>query len=270
MMRRGGSAWLQMAAAATTAARRKPDKSLFDFVVRLWLARPAVPTLMPALAAPLIRPGKPGEGVSRAFRKEDRPTYPAPRGAVRLRVRQVSWLTACRPGCGAFPGPCRVAVVAADPRRLQWRVRAGFSPASLFSPSDGVDRSTERAAERPNRPATCLEGISSMEAGQVGSQRPEGDSRGGCGEPHRLLRRRRFPARLATGAAYGERRRKESSIRPAIALFNDKFATGRNLSRIRCTAPPGGTLDRTRPYPSCQSRLSSRWMLLTWSQCTGG
>ena len=211
MMRRGGSAWLQMTAATTTAGRRKPDKSLLAGVVRLLLARAAVPTLMRALTTPLIRPGKPGEGVSRAFRKEDRPTYPAPRGAVRPRVRQVSWLTAYRPGRGAFPVPCRVAVVSAKPRRLQWRVRAGFSPASLFSPPEEVDRSTERTAERPNRPATCLEGISSMGAGQVRSERlnetHEEDEVSRTG----FLRPRGMPAAQHT-AWHGEKERVDRAI----------------------------------------------------------
>ncbi len=59
-------------------------------------------------------------------------TCRATTGALPSHVRQVSWLTALR-----LPAPSRLAAVAScgETRRSQWRVRAGFAPASLFSPS---------------------------------------------------------------------------------------------------------------------------------------
>ena len=95
---------------ATRNPRRRKWRQM-AVAIQLLPTCDAVPATMSARAAIPLLAGSASDGiVSRESRKDDRPTNPIPRGAVRQRVRQVSWLTAHGPRRNAFPGFCRVAM----------------------------------------------------------------------------------------------------------------------------------------------------------------
>ena len=173
MMRRGGSAWPQMTAAATTAERRNPDQSLLAGVVRPWLARARRSNTHACPHSPAHQTGQ----------TRRRSVAGVPQG----RTGRHTLLREALSGCafGRSPGSRLVGPAAApSPFPAEWRwcqpVLADYSGGSArdshplpysLRPTESTGAPNARLSGRTAQPPA--QGISSMGAGQVTSKRLE-------------------------------------------------------------------------------------------------